>query len=240
MTFRSHLLRTVRGLYWSRLGGPLRALRGTAVPPPNDAAFWDAQVKGFFAPRLGGTFSVDARNNLIAMLVKYELPTAQSALDFGCAGGTLAPVLLSRGFSRYVGIDISQHAIAHAREHIADPRATFEVGVVEQYSGSSPVDLIVLSEVLYYLDFATVGETVLRLVKHLSPNGLLCVSLNLHPKSQAIQRVLRASPLDYVRGVLYQEKTGMDTRTRPNAERPPYHTFLLRPRRNETPNHRLG
>lgn len=220
-------------IYWSWLGAPARAIRGTAVRPPTDGAYWDAQVSGFFAPRLGGTLQIDTRNEIIAMLIRHKSAPVRSVLDIGCAAATLAPVLFAHGVERYLGVDISNHSIEAARTAVKDPRAEFRQGTVEGFTSEERFDLIVLSEVLYYIDFQTIDVAIRKHARHLTPSGLMCISLYLHPKSRAIQRKLVRLG-EYVAGFVYQEKVSMDTHTRYiSQERPPFHTFLFKPTRSE-------
>jgi 2-polyprenyl-3-methyl-5-hydroxy-6-metoxy-1,4-benzoquinol methylase len=150
----------------------------------------------------------------------------RSVLDLGCAGGTLLPVLQERGVQSYIGVDISHAALAEARR--AYPSAEYQVGTVENFHSTKSFDLIVLSEVLYYLDFRYVVANVRRCSELLVPGGMLCISLNLrNPKARAIQRKLE-SQLQYIGGFLYQEKSQIDDRLQRNRECPPYHTFLAR------------
>ncbi len=217
--------RFLSSVLWSRFGAPIRALRGPRIPPASNVDYWDGQVSGFFAPRLGGTVPVDARNRIIETLLRHHLPSAKSALDIGCAGGTLATVLLGGEFDTYCGVDISKHSVEAARQNVNDPRALFAQGTLEEFQPARQFDVIVLSEVLYYVEFPRVVDALLRYANFLNPDGAFCISLNLHPQGTAIQRVL-APRLSYVNGLLYQEKARMDTRFRPNRERPLTHTFL--------------
>lgn len=231
-SFSRHLLSE---LYWSRVGAPLRQLLPKATRPPEDRKFWDAQVSGpLFSKRLGDTLSIDTRNQTIAMLLKHNFPHGRIALDIGCAGGTLAPVLVrQRDYFRYVGVDISRAAITDARLrarewNLGGRQVEFQEGTAESFVTVEGFDLIILSEILYYVGFSNVLPVLQRLFWNLRPNGIFCISLNLgNPKSRAIQRLI-APHLDYIAGTIQQEKTAMDDRQRTNRERPAYHTFLAR------------
>ena len=56
-------------------------------------------------------------------------PGGQDWLDVGCGTGGLSETILRHGQPRSVrGVDTSASFVEHARAHVADPRATFEVG----------------------------------------------------------------------------------------------------------------
>lgn len=58
-----------------------------------------------------------------------DVPPGASWLDVGCGSGALVQAILDRAAPRAVlGIDRSDGFVAHARAHVIDPRARFEVG----------------------------------------------------------------------------------------------------------------
>lgn len=216
-------------IYWSRLGAPLRAIFPKRQPPASDKAHWNHEVSGARAARLGGTPSVDLRNEMIGTLLRHKAGELASVLDVGCAGGTLFPVLQRLGCSRYVGVDISEVAVAQAAATHRDTEASFVEGTVQSYKAHSSFDVVVLSEVLYYVDFEDIVQHVFRYFGYLNPGGILCISLNLrNPKGRAIHRTLKRH-LRYVSGFIYQEKTELDGEVRRNRQRPLFHTFLALP-----------
>ncbi|MBS0328223.1 MAG: methyltransferase domain-containing protein [Proteobacteria bacterium] len=218
-------MKIITQLYWSAFSGPLRSVWRRPHPPASDTRYWDGQLSGKFASRLGHSLSIDTRNEMIAQLVGHQMKSPKSVLDIGCAAGSLSAVLLSRGFESYVGVDISPLAVETATKANRDPRVSFELGTAQKFETEKRFDLIVMSEILYYVDIEDIAAVIRTQLARLTPKGALCISLNLHPKSQAIQRVL-GGMLRYVSGFMYQEKTGFDSKIRDNRERPLYHTFL--------------
>jgi len=62
-------------------------------------------------------------------LAWIEVPAQRDWLDVGCGTGALSEVILQIAQPRSVkGIDPSAGFTEHARAHVADPRATFDVG----------------------------------------------------------------------------------------------------------------
>jgi len=57
------------------------------------------------------------------------VPPGRDWLDVGCGTGALSETILEMGAPRRIkGIDRSEQFIAHARQQVRDPRASFEVG----------------------------------------------------------------------------------------------------------------
>ena len=73
-----------------------------------------------------GRWSRKVASELLAWL---RLPPHLSWLDVGCGTGALTQVILDRALpASVVGIDPSAAFIDHARGHISDPRASFDIG----------------------------------------------------------------------------------------------------------------
>lgn len=100
----------------------------------------------------------------------------ESALDFGCGVGRLAPALSDR-FARYCGLDVSELMVARARRlHASRSGCTFrsdvEQALVQLPDGS--FDLILSLYVLQHVSRRTTMISYLRsLVRLLHPCGLL-------------------------------------------------------------------
>ncbi len=74
-----------------------------------------------------------------------------SVLDVGCGAGILLH-WLDRDIERYVGIDLSSTAIEQARsQHLLDS-ARFEVADAATFNTNDRFDIIVLNEILYYMN----------------------------------------------------------------------------------------
>jgi 2-polyprenyl-3-methyl-5-hydroxy-6-metoxy-1,4-benzoquinol methylase len=202
-----------------------RTIEKATEEPKQAARRWDRLLsETHFSTYLGGTINVDASNLMTAMLIKYHCRQSPALLDVGCAGGTLVAALSS--FSRYVGTDVSAHAIATARADpdlgslIATGRVSFEVSDLREYRPAGAFDAIVFNEVLYYLHSEAAIAEVERYAKSLGPNGVFCVSLKDDPKSHAILSSL-LKRFAWIDGMLYQRKANdPGYRIRLNRERP--------------------
>src|SRR3954452_24130106 len=62
-------------------------------PPHCTAEYWDGELTGRLASYLGGTLSIDVRNAVTLSLINHLAASAESVLDVGCAGGSLAETL---------------------------------------------------------------------------------------------------------------------------------------------------
>lgn len=101
----------------------------------------------------------------------------RSALEVGCSIGVLTRMIAERT-EQVIGIDLSPAAILLAREylqHVAHVRLL--QGTVPQDWPSEEFDLIVLSEVIYYLTLAEI-EGLSRKIAQSAAAGAHCVLVN--------------------------------------------------------------
>jgi SAM-dependent methyltransferase len=110
----------------------------------------------------------------------WNIAAGQKVVDIGCGPGN-AIQHLPAGV-KYVGFDISERYIAHAREKYADdPDKTFLVGVAENFISSLPeqmrdADLVIINGLLHHLEDDE-AVTALKLgYQALAPQGrLVCL-----------------------------------------------------------------
>lgn len=138
----------------------------------------------------------------------WKARPGQKIVDIGCGPGNVIQHLPSG--VKYVGFDISEKYIGHARHVFAgDPDKMFLVGSAEDFLVNLPepmrnADLVIMSGLLHHLDDAE-ALTALRLAREaLSPRGrLVC---------QEACFLIRQSRLE--RWVLKQDR-GRNVRTEP-------------------------
>jgi 2-polyprenyl-3-methyl-5-hydroxy-6-metoxy-1,4-benzoquinol methylase len=114
-----------------------------------------------------------ARFSVLAGYICHLKPGG-SVLDTGCGQGVLLRRLQTSSYSKYVGIDLSESAIAVAQQH-ANARSTFLAADCEEYLPAQQFDVIVFNEVLCCLHDPL--RTVQRYARALNPGGILLVSL---------------------------------------------------------------
>src|SRR3954452_21279167 len=92
------------------------------------------------------------RLNFIIEALKSKLPQGAEVLDVGCGNGVISRSLGEQGF-KVKGVDISEKAIARAKELNKFSNVTFEVKSAEQLvADGSKYHAIICSEVLEHLN----------------------------------------------------------------------------------------
>lgn len=135
----------------------------------------------------------------------------RNAFEVGCSIGVLTAALAGR-CDRLLAVDIADAPLAAARRRCADqPHVRFARQAVPGQWPDETFDLMVLSEVVYYLAAADVERLCTRLVDSLEPGGHLVLVHWLgetdYPLSgdEAAERVMsRMAPLA---SVLLQRRT---------------------------------
>jgi SAM-dependent methyltransferase len=110
-----------------------------------------------------------------------------SVLDVGCGEGLLRRHLAPFGYSRYVGVDLSETAVERLRAESA-PGAEAVLADAAAYEPDGLFDAIVFNECLYYFDDPL--AVVRRYLAHLAPDGVVVASMFRSRRTQAIGRLL--------------------------------------------------
>ena len=111
------------------------------------------------------------RDKYAATLAALPRPHYGSALEIGCSIGVLTRQLAARA-AALCAIDLAANALDEARQRCADQRhVRFELmGVPAQWPDGT-FDLVVLSEVVYYLDRTDLAALVARIRDCIKPGG---------------------------------------------------------------------
>ncbi len=100
-----------------------------------------------------------------------SLPRYGRVLEVGCSIGVLTAMLAERA-DHLVATDVAEAALAVARKRLdAAPGVRFERTAFPGETPEGPFDLIVLSEVLYYLSAADLRRAASTVVDRLGPEG---------------------------------------------------------------------
>lgn len=147
-----------------------------------------------------------------SVLVGYicHLRPGGVVLDVGCGEGVLLSRLPDFAYSKYVGIDVSETAIAAARELAKGPRNLL-VTDCDGYTPEEQLDVIVFNEVLYCLRDPL--AVVQRYTRSLRAGGVVLVSMCTAARgASAIFEQLFAeySPVDQVRVTHGQTRLSWD------------------------------
>lgn len=115
-------------------------------------------------------------------LLMAALPVARArrALELGCATGLVTAELATRA-DAVVAIDGSAEALRRAARRVSDPRVEFVHGVLPRDWPAGPFDLIVLSEIAYYLSDADQDRALAEMDAGLTADGALVACHWRHP-----------------------------------------------------------
>lgn len=100
-------------------------------------------------------------------------PRYVSGLEIGCGNGELARRLAPR-CAAYHGVDAVERALVAAR--LAVPRAIFTRAFLPAPLPGGPHDLIVLSEILYFLDAGSIADLAAQIDGRWPGADVICVS----------------------------------------------------------------
>jgi Nodulation protein S (NodS) len=111
-------------------------------------------------------------------------PRYRSGVDFGCSIGVLTRQLADR-CERLLGVDIVEAALAQAREACADqPHVTFARLRIPEEWPDGRFDLMVISEVLNYLNPEDVRRSAAACLRSLESKGTIVLVHFLPPNTR--------------------------------------------------------
>lgn len=115
-----------------------------------------------------------AEAELIAELVREELPSARSVLDVGCGTGQHARHLTDLGF-RVDGVDLEAAFVERAR--VRCPGGTFEIADMTSLDLGRTWDVVtcLFSAIGYARTVEGLRSAVAAMARHLAPEGVLIV-----------------------------------------------------------------
>jgi 2-polyprenyl-3-methyl-5-hydroxy-6-metoxy-1,4-benzoquinol methylase len=152
-----------------RLMSPLRADHSANV---QDSSAWD---RAYASGRWSFLNTVAEEGHyLIIASYAHRLKPDSSVLDVGCGEGVLQAAFRRFGYARYLGLDISEKAIATASRN-ADERTSFQAVHGDSFTTDERFDVIVFNETLYY--FADPRRTVQSYAALLKPDGVFIISM---------------------------------------------------------------
>lgn len=184
---------------WERATG-----RGDA---PASKQAWEEQYRQGRWAFMGGLDEL-ARYAVIAAFAQQLAAAARGSasagavLDVGCGEGLLVDQLRPRGYRRYLGLDLSEAAVAQAGSR-ADTLTSFLAADAEGEPAAGPWDVIVFNECVYY--FRDPLASVRRYEHVLAAGGAFIVSTFRSRRADAIGRAL-------VRRYRLLEETGVSNR----------------------------
>lgn len=120
-----------------------------------------------------------------AEFLRHGAPSGARIVDLGCGNGALLPSI--RGWHQgYLGVDLSQAALARARLAGLRPDEDMRVQPVEEFEDFSRFEAAVFNEVLYYLPVERAVQSVRAAVENLQAPGAVVVVMTDNPKARLI------------------------------------------------------
>lgn len=116
-------------------------------------------------------------------------PEGLRILDVGCGEGLLLNFLDKSCVEKYLGIDISEVAVARAMSRSSDT-ICFTAMNIEEAEPSDTYSIIVVNECAYY--FRNINSTMSRMRKRLQDNGHIIVSMYLSRQTEALWKAIGA------------------------------------------------
>ncbi|WP_062112832.1 PIG-L family deacetylase [Aureimonas sp. AU40] len=156
-------------VFWHRMPG-------SPPGPEHFAALYDGDRDPWGAR--DSAYELEKREALLRFLGEEG---GDSAIEFGCGEGHVAGALASR-FRTVAGFDLDPGIVARATAHHGAPgRVTFQVGRMPEAFPDLRFDLLVLSEMLYFLTEAEIEALMARACHHARPGARLVLVNYLGP-----------------------------------------------------------
>jgi SAM-dependent methyltransferase len=138
---------------------------------------WDKEFSGTKWDFIDDT----AGDCVYAPLEKYA--KSGSILDLGCGPGNTANEVAEGSYQHYVGVDISEEALAKAKKRTTqvgrEGKNVFVQGDFINYEPSQKFDVILFRESIYHVPMGKIKETLDRLSKYLDDDGVFVVRIAL-------------------------------------------------------------
>jgi SAM-dependent methyltransferase len=145
-------------------------MNNAAVPPEHFDAIYAADADPW-----GYTTSAYERRKYLATLAALPRARFSRAFEPACSIGVLTR-LLARRCANLLAADVSEVALDRARARCRDMRnISFRRMRIPARWPAGTFDLIILSEVLYYLSARDVRDTVRKTLRALRPDGVVIV-----------------------------------------------------------------
>jgi cyclopropane fatty-acyl-phospholipid synthase-like methyltransferase len=151
-------------------------------------------------------------------------------LDLGCGPGNTANEVAPNAYSHYVGVDISDSALAKARKRTAEEdresKNTFIQSDIVSYTPGDKYDVILFRESMYHVPMGKIKSTLDRLSAYLKQDGAFVVRMFMADKNTGSQDKPR--PLAMV-DILETNFEVLEKKRYPGQRHPT--VLVLRPRR---------
>jgi ubiquinone/menaquinone biosynthesis C-methylase UbiE len=138
---------------------------------------WDKEFSGTKWDFINDT----AGDCVYAPLEKYA--RNGSILDLGCGPGNTANEVANESYQKYVGVDISDEALAKARKRTVETGRESKNSFVQSdfinYEPSQKFDVILFRESIYHVPMGKIKETLDHFSRFLNDGGVFVVRIAL-------------------------------------------------------------
>jgi 2-polyprenyl-3-methyl-5-hydroxy-6-metoxy-1,4-benzoquinol methylase len=160
----------------------LRFTRGFLLsygPTPIKRVFWDQEFSS------GKWNFIDNTVGDCVYLHLDRFAADKSVLDLGCGPGNTANEM-APGYKKYVGMDISEEALAKARRRTEQngraDKNSFEQGDFLSYVPPQRFDVILFREAMYHVPLGKVKPILDRFSKYLTDGGVFIVRMYIRDR----------------------------------------------------------
>jgi 2-polyprenyl-3-methyl-5-hydroxy-6-metoxy-1,4-benzoquinol methylase len=153
-----------------------------------------------------------------------------SVLDLGCGPGNTANEMAVNSYQKYVGVDISEEALAKARKRTEmegrTAKNTFVQSDFVNYNPIEKFDVILFRESMYHVPMGKIKHTLDRLSAYLKEGGVFVVRMyTADPDSGGKEKPRPTAMIQ-----IMETEFDVVEKRRYDGERHP-HVLVLRPRR---------
>jgi SAM-dependent methyltransferase len=171
----------------------LRALKQRWGTPKTKSQLWDREYQD-------GRWNHCARTPgawVYSCMEKYC--DGGTILDVGCGSGNTGNELKAGSYQSYLGIDISEVAVARALERSHKEgrggKNHYLTGDIVSFIPSQKHDVILFRESIYYVPLGSLKTVLKRYCQYLSPDGVVLVDVSATGthKGDKIRRIIEAN-----------------------------------------------
>ncbi len=122
-----------------------------------------------------------------------------SILDLGCGPGNTANELAESAYRSYIGVDISDTALAKARHRTEENGRTSKNHFVQSdflsYAPAQRFDVILFREAMYHIPVGKIKPILDKYSKHLTDRGVFIVRMYLSENGKVKSRMMKMTEI---------------------------------------------
>jgi SAM-dependent methyltransferase len=143
-------------------------------------------------------------------------------LDLGCGPGNTANELAVNAYQKYIGVDISEAALAKARKRTAENDRSGKNSFVNSdflnYEPDQKFDVILFRESMYHIPYGQVLPILKKFAKYLKGTGVFVVRLYAADNKTGVTKTRVTAKLDLIKREFNMVESGeFSSLARPNV-----------------------